>query len=55
MVTALLFTRVFLLIYRSFTQTFVMIFQSAIYYSSSIKKKKGLCSEDEKRIDSGQS
>ena len=55
MVTASLFIRVFLLIYRSFTRIYVMIFQSAIYNFSSIKKKKGLCSEDEKRIDSGQS
>ena len=43
MVTALLFTRVFLLIYRSFTQTFVMIFQNVIYYFSSIKKKEVPC------------
>ena len=55
MVTISLFTCIFALIYRSFTRTYVMIFQSAIYYFSSIKKKKGLCSEDEKRIDSGQS
>ena len=55
MVTALLFTCVFVLIYRSFTRIYVMIFQSVIYNFSSIKKKKGLCSEDEKRIDSGQS
>jgi len=55
MVTALLFTCVFVLIYRSFTRTFVMIFQNVIYNFSSIKKQKGLCSEDEKRIDSGQS
>ena len=54
MVTALLFTYVFVLIYRSFTRIYVMIFQSVIYYFSSIKKQKGLCSEDEKRIDSSQ-
>ena len=53
MVTALLFTCVFVLIYRSFTRIYVMIFQSITYNFSSIKKKKGLCSEDEKRIDSG--
>ena len=55
MVTALLFTCVFVLIYRSFTRIYVMIFQSVIYNFSSIKKKKGLCSEDKKRIDSRQS
>ena len=54
MVTASLFTCIFVLIYKSFTWIYVMIFQSVIYYFSSIKKKKGLCSEDEKRIDSGQ-
>ena len=55
MVTTSLFTYVFVLIYRSSTRIYVMIFQSVIYNFSSIKKKKGLCSEDEKRIDSGQS
>lgn len=55
MVTALLFTCVFELIYRSFARIYVMIFQIVIYNFSSIKKKKGLCSKDEKRIDSGQS
>ena len=55
MVTISLFTCIFVLIYRSFTRIFVMLFQSVIYNISSIKKKKGLCSEDEKRIDSGQS
>ena len=55
MVTISLFTCIFVLIYRSFTRIYVMIFQSVIYNFSSIKKKKGLCSEDEKRIDSGQS
>ena len=55
MVTASLFTCVFVLIYRSFSRIYVMIFQSVIYNFSSIKKKKGLCLEDEKRIDSGQS
>lgn len=43
MVTALLFTCVFVLIYRSFTRIYVMIFQSVIYYFSSIKKKKVPC------------
>ncbi len=43
MVTALLFTCVFVLIYRSFTRTYVMIFQSVIYYFSNIKKKKVPC------------
>ena len=43
MVTALLFTCVFVLIYRSFTQIYVMIFQSVIYYFSNIKKKKVPC------------
>ncbi len=46
---------IFILIYRPFAQIYVMIFQSVIYNFSSIKKKKGLCSEYEKRIDSGQS
>ncbi len=55
MVTISLFTCIFVLIYRSFTRIYVMIFQSAIYNFSSIKKRKGLCSEDEKGIDSGQS
>ena len=55
MVTTLPFIRIFVLIYRSFTRIYVMIFQSVIYNFSSIKKKKSLCSEDEKRIDSGQS
>jgi|GEM_PF-860790 len=55
MVTTSLFTCIFVLIYRSFARIYVMIFQSVIYNFSSIKKKKGLCSEDEKRIDSGQS
>lgn len=45
MVTALLFTCVFVLIYRSFTRIYVMIFQSAIYYFSNIKKKKVPCVE----------
>ena len=43
MVTTLLFTRVFLHIYRSFTRIYVKIFQSAIYNFSSIKKKKAPC------------
>lgn len=55
MVTALLFTCVFVLIYRSFTRIYVMIFQSVIYYFSSIKKKRVPCVEDEKRVDSSQS
>lgn len=55
MVTISLFICIFVLIYRSLTRIYVMIFQSIIYNFSSIKKKKGLCSEDEKRIDSGQS
>ena len=54
MVTISLFTCIFVLIYRLFTRIYVMIFQGVIYYFSSIKKKKSLCSEDEKRIDSGQ-
>ena len=55
MVTISLFTCIFVLIYRLFARICVMIFQSVIYNFSSIKKKKGLCSEDKKRIDSGQS
>ena len=55
MVTTSLFTCIFVLIYRLFARIHVMIFQIVIYNFSSIKKKKGLCSEDEKRIDSGQS
>lgn len=55
MVTISLFTCIFVLIYRLFARICVMIFQSIIYNFSSIKKQKGLCSEDEKRIDSGQS
>ena len=55
MVTISLFTCIFVLIYRSFAQIYVMIFQNVIYNFSSIKKKKGLCSEDKKRIDSRQS
>lgn len=43
MVTALLFTYVFVLIYRSFTRIYVMIFQIVIYYFSSFKKKKVPC------------
>ena len=54
MVTISLFTCIFVLIYRSFAQIYVMIFQSVIYNFSTIKKKKGLCSKDEKRIDSEQ-
>ena len=54
MVTISLFTCIFVLIYRLFTCIYVMIFQSIIYNFSSIKKKKGLCSEDEKRVDSSQ-
>jgi len=54
MVTISLFTCIFVLIYKSFTRIYVMIFQSVVYNFSSIKKKKGLCSEDEKRIDSEQ-
>lgn len=54
MVTTLLFTCIFVHIYRSFTRIYVTIFQSVIYYFSSIKKKKVLCSEDEKRIESEQ-
>lgn len=55
MVTISLFTCIFVLIYRSFARICVMIFQSIIYNFLNIKKKKGLCSENEKRIDSGQS
>ena len=55
MVTTSLFTCIFVLIYRPFARIYVMIFQIVIYNFSSIKKKKGLCLEDEKRIDSGQS
>ena len=51
MVTTLPFIRIFVLIYRSFTRIYVMIFQSVIYYFSSIKKKKVSVAEDEKRID----
>jgi len=43
MVTTSLFTCIFVLIYRSFTRIYVMIFQSVIYYFSSIKKKKVPC------------
>ena len=43
MVIALLFTCVFVLIYKSFTRIYVMIFQSVIYYFSNIKKEKVPC------------
>ena len=43
MVTTSLFTCIFVLIYRSSTRIYVMIFQSAIYNFSSIKKKRFLC------------
>ena len=48
MVTTLLFTRVFLHIYRSFTRTFVMIFKTLSITFQVLKRKKFPVLEDEK-------
>jgi len=42
MITNLLFTRIFVLIYRCFIRIYVMIFQSHIYLFEELKRKKVL-------------
>ena len=43
LVTNLLFTRVFVLIYSCFTRNYVMIFQALIYDFDGLKQKEFLC------------
>jgi len=40
MVTNLLFTRIFILIYRCFIRIYVMIFQKLIYIFEELKREK---------------
>jgi len=42
MVINLLFTRIFILIYRSFIRIYVMIFQKLIYIFEELKREKVL-------------
>lgn len=55
MVTTSLFTCIFVLIYRSFTRIYVMIFKTLSITFQVLKRKKFPVLEDEKRVDSEQS